>query len=398
MCEYVSIARCISNGVHLSNKTDAGLGGPLDIECDDSQSCYGFNVSCPAHNSCDIQCNGENACIEAYIKGTNGSKLNIDANGRYVMWETNIICPPDTIPGDEYLDGGSCNISVSGHQSMIELVIKSMDGWNGVQLICQSPPCSTAGSPELFCGTDLTNYCLFEPIITGRSSDPQSEWRCVDEDNICNYRSTSLPTQSPTLYPTHDADNGPANTLFVSQMNGCDAGLCQTNEFDIRTVCQSKKFENYACCSDHPPTKLEPDVSVCNASNTVSIDSTEIFENYVHGDVYDYYGNSSDEDNATACFGVDEGFDCWLPKVVQFEFIQIGYGEPLHYMNVAYKTAENQINFEGCTGTDRSCAVSSSGLSCPDDIELGDDVWSYNSGPYAFYFDNSPVKMLILKA
>ena len=51
---------------------------------------------------------------------------------------------------------------------------------------------------------------------------------------------------------------------------------------------------------------------------------------------------------------------------------------------------QNHLNSAECRGTSGSCGVFSR---CPIDLELGDDVWTHNNGPYAFYFINGEVKI-----
>ena len=301
-----------------------------------------------------------------------------------------MICPPDTLPGDDYLEDGLCHISVTGDSAMQSTQIKSMDGWNGVQLTCQNPPCGDYGSgPLLFCGEDLSNFCFIQPIESN-TDDLQTEWECTDPSNTCNYRSTSFPTLSPTSQPTHDVNEKPANTLFVSQMAGCDVGHCQTNKFNKSTVCELGAFQDAACCSDFALTTAVSETinSDCNANNTVSINSTAIFENSVIGDVYNY---SSGEGIKVACFDISNGFVCWSPKVVDVEYEQISYStNVMQSFNVGFKTAQNRLNSVECRGTSESCGVFGK---CTVDRELGDDIWTHNNGPYAFYFINGRVKI-----
>ena len=138
-------------------------------------------------------------------------------------------------------------------------------------------------------------------------------------DNTCNYRSTSFPTLSPTFQPTHDINVEPADTLFVSQMAGCDIGHCQSNKFNENTVCELGAVQDAACCRDYAVTTAVPDTinSDCNANNTVSINSTAIFENSVIGNVYNY---SSGVGVKAACFDISNGFVCGSPKVITVEY------------------------------------------------------------------------------
>ena len=275
--------------------------------------------------------------------------------------------------------------------------IKSMDGWNGLQLICQNPSCDSytnfGSGPQLFCGANLSNFCYIQPTLSN-TDDPQTEWECIDQNNTCNYRSTSFPTLSPTSQPTHNRNEEPANTLFVSQMAGCDVGRCQTNAFNKSIVCELSAFDNMACCSDYAVTTAVPDInSDCDASNTVSINSTAIFENSAIGNVLDPIGLPG---IGVACFDISNGFLCWSPKVVEVEYEQIDYSSSLfQYFSVAYKIMQNRLNSEECRGASQSCGVFSK---CPLDKELGDDVWTPNNGPYAFYFINGVVKISNLSA
>ena len=101
-------------------------------------------------------------------------------------------------------------------------------------------------------------------------------------------------------------------------MAGCDVGYCQTNKFNKSTVCELGAFQKSACCSDYAVTTAVPETinSDCNANNTVSINSTAIFENSVIGNVF----NSVTEGVKAACFDISNGFVCWSPRVVEVEY------------------------------------------------------------------------------
>ena len=156
---------CSGDGSCLSALIDASFGGQLDIKCygEYAYSCTSLNVLCPAHHPCNIECNGGSACSQATIEGSVGTQLLINASGSKSFERAEVSCPPDTIPGDDYLEDGLCHISVTGNSAMQLTKIKIMDGWNALQLICQNPPCDSytnfGSGPQLFCGANLANFC-----------------------------------------------------------------------------------------------------------------------------------------------------------------------------------------------------------------------------------------------
>ena len=105
-----------------------------------------------------IEATGYYSLANLLITGREGSKLFITAVGDYSSYSSEVICPPDTIMGKEYLSEGACNIDVS---ELDGFTIRSMDGWNSVNLTCAGSSCSDGG--YLVCGADLRTQWRFEP-------------------------------------------------------------------------------------------------------------------------------------------------------------------------------------------------------------------------------------------
>eukprot|EP01084_Bolivina_argentea_P109897 196328_1 len=224
-------------------------------------------IECPQNTYCNITAtNAGSALYSTIINATIGSKLFIKAYGFAVMQNTKIYCPPDIDPGPQYTNDAICDISVLSNpnsaydRAMDNVRIFANEGFHNVKVKCENAEnngCYGKGKePKLYCGESLDVYCVLQ------SQTNSSELVCGT--NSCNQLLPSLsPSLSPTLGPTtshptftptkYDPYEEPIHTLYISN-NGCDYGICDTNDFDANSFCHLKgihtsdKYSN--CCNN----------------------------------------------------------------------------------------------------------------------------------------------------
>ena len=299
-------------------------------------------MKCPENNECNIKCIFTESCAHAKFIGNIGTQLYIIGNGKKCFEDAEIICPPDTIYGNEYLNDATCKISSTGEASMKGLNIQSMASWSNLDLKCTTAPCFTSYPPQLVCGIDLETACSFHSTSDGTE---QTQWQCIDDDHICN--SYQLPSFSPTLYPTahptYSYDDPPPNTLYISNTNGCDHGQCQTDSFDRDGFCNLNELQNVDCCMDYTPSPtLEPTPSPTTSEcRHTGVSSYKIGDGLCHSMTEGY--------NTQQCNW--DGGDCCEETCVSSDPIRCGADGYLcldpKYSKVPECSVDNTVNIDG---------------------------------------------------
>ena len=89
------------------------MNNTLMVRGFDDQSLNNAQIHCPSHGVCKIECNAPNACDHSNIYGSNGTILNITANGTQSLQSAKIYCPQN----------GICNIICIGYRACFQILI-----------------------------------------------------------------------------------------------------------------------------------------------------------------------------------------------------------------------------------------------------------------------------------
>eukprot|EP01084_Bolivina_argentea_P309904 536093_1 len=126
-CQYMDIIAIAANGLRVNGNGYIALWSSI--------------IDCPQNKYCNITVDGQSALQNAKITGSIGSKIMIQATGKWVMWKAHIYCPSDHTAGSKYENDGVCDIYSSGFNSLYQTNIYANEGFNNVRVICVNSNC-----------------------------------------------------------------------------------------------------------------------------------------------------------------------------------------------------------------------------------------------------------------